>query len=61
MPLDWAWYVGDDPKHSIAARRVGCRYASIGPPGELDSIDDESRPALVAADSRVFVERLLHA
>jgi FMN phosphatase YigB (HAD superfamily) len=53
--------MGDDPENVIAARRVGCRSASIGPPGEFDSIEDESRPALVAADSRVFAEPLLHA
>ena len=61
MRLDWAWCMGDDPENVIAARRVGCRSASIGPPGEFDSIEDESRPALVAADSRVFAEPLLHA
>jgi len=53
--------MGDDPKHFIAARRVGCRCATIDPPGELDSIEAESRPALVATDSRVLAEPLLHA
>ena len=59
--LDRAWYLGDDPRDAVAAWRAGCRCAYIGPPGELDSIDDEARPALVAADARVFAERLLHA
>jgi len=59
--LDRAWYLGDDPRDAVAAWRAGCRCAYIGPPGELDSIDDEARPALVAADARVFAERLLDA
>jgi D-glycero-D-manno-heptose 1,7-bisphosphate phosphatase len=59
--LDRAWYLGDDPRDAVAAWRAGCRCAYIGPPGELDSIDDEARPAMVAADARVFAERLLDA
>ena len=59
--LDRAWYLGDDPRDAMAAWQAGCRCAYIGPPGEIDSIEDEARPALVTADARVFAERLLHA
>lgn len=59
--LDRAWYLGDDPRDAVAAWRAGCRCAYIGPPEELDSIDDEARPALVAADALAFAERLLLA
>lgn len=59
--LDRAWYLGDDPRDAVAAWRAGCRCAYIGPPGELDSIADEARPALIAADALAFAERLLHA
>ena len=59
--LDRAWYLGDDPRDAVAAWRAGCRCAYIGPPGELESIDEEARPALVVPDARVFAEQLLDA
>ena len=59
--LDRSWYLGDDPRDAVAAWRAGCRCAYIGPPGELESIDEEARPALVVPDARVFAEQLLDA
>jgi FMN phosphatase YigB (HAD superfamily) len=61
MRLDRSWYLGDDPRDAVAAWRAGCRCAYIGPPGELESIDEEARPALVVPDARVFAEQLLDA
>ena len=57
--LDRAWYLGDDPRDVVAAWRAGCRCASIGPPGDIDQLPDEERPAARFQHAGDFASLLL--
>ncbi len=57
--LDRAWYLGDDPRDAVAAWRAGCRCAYIGPPGDLDALSEEERPAARFKHAGEFAHRLL--
>lgn len=59
LRLDRTWYLGDDPRDCSAAWRSGCRCGYIGPPGELESLPPEERPAGVFGTANDFAEMLL--
>ena len=61
LRLDRAWYLGDDPRDCTAAWRAGCRCAYVGPPGELEPLPADERPAAVFRHAGEFADLLLDA